>query len=251
MYTLQPPTAIVCSPYARDILNLTCAVAGELVDGIQWYFRPKESNDPVILTNDSQVTIISSVYEGDYAVIMTVSNLTAENEGFYWCQGLVQHDDRTLELSQSLEFELLAKEQYFPFYCPPIALKSSEVRCAAVIPIILPPATTSLAYPEHTSTVEMLHPSKSSTVLPKFSPTPTITHQSTSPVGTSPSSQPTSDTTGTPPIKAPGSAIQLSDIILYAILGLLGCLVLLVFSLSIVISFLCCRKRRSSSEGER
>lgn len=250
MYTLQPPTAVVCSPYERNVLNLTCAVAGELVDDIQWYFRPVDSDEPVILTNNSQVTIVLSEYEGDYGVIMTIHNLTSENEGFYWCQGLVQHDDRTLELSQSLEFQLLAKDRYIPLPCQPKAQKSSQVRCAAVIPVIMPAATTTtLAHAEHTSTVEILNTfDESSTVIPNFSPVPTI--QVSSPVRIAPSTKPTSD--APPTIRAPGStAIQLSDIILYAILGLLGCLIVLVFCLSIVISVLCCKKRRNSLEGER
>lgn len=251
MYTLQPPTAIACSPYERNVLNLTCAVAGDLVDDIQWYFKPLDSDEPVILTNNSQITIISSVYEGDYAVIMTVRNLTAENEGLYWCQGLVQHDDQTLELSQSLEFHLLSKDRYVPFQCPLLALKSSQVRCASVIPVIIPEVTTTtLPHPEHTSTVEIYHPiNETSTVYPVFSPIPTTKVSSS--VKIAPSSKPTSGTTGTPPIRAPRNSIQLSDIILYAILGLLGCLVLLVFCLSIVISVLCCKKRRDSLEGER
>ena len=85
MYTLQPPEGTVCSPYIRGILNLTCAVSGDMVEDIHWYFRPPggTSSQSVVLSNSSQVTITRSEFEGDYSVVMVMVDLSAENEGFY------------------------------------------------------------------------------------------------------------------------------------------------------------------------
>ena len=271
MYTLQPPEDIVCSPYIHGILNLTCAVSGDMVEDIHWYFRPPggSSSQSVVLSNSSQVTITRSEFEGDYSVVMVMVGLSAENEGFYWCQGLVRHRDHTLELSQSAEFELQPPSQYIMFPCPIKALKSSEVRCAAVIPlpVISSPPTP---FPSLTATfVDILLPSEeSSTVelnqtstVPSHTPTtnhifptsqPTVTDNTISGPTTDPppsSDSKTDSTTVTPQTPLTQGTIQLSDIILYAILGLLGCLVVLVFTLSVVISILCCKKRHRGLEG--
>ena len=270
MYTLQPPEAIVCNPYRLGILNLTCAVSGELVDDIQWYYRPTENGEAILLTNDSQVTIIPSNFEGDYSVIMTIRELNLGNLGFYWCQGLVQHEDLTLELSRSHEFQLLTEDRYFPFDCPGKAHKNSAVRCAAVVPAEPPVVSSSLGLPEHSSTVELLLPlDQSSTIegihstpsLPLF-PTTTSSRFTSASLSLQPSSAPSepsqqpptgsqSDPTQPPPLDQQSGNTQLSDIILYAILALLGCLVLLVLSLSVVISVLCCKKRHKGLEGEK
>lgn len=264
MYTLQPPEEIVCSPYNLGILNLTCAVSGSMVENIQWYFRPTESNQQVILSNNSQITITRYEFDGDYSMIIIIEGLSVDNEGFYWCQGLVRHNDHTLELSQSSMFELKPRNAYFPFNCPTKALKSSEVRCAAIIP---PPIVSNS--PSHSSTFNILVPSGDPTTV-KLDPS--STHMATQTVTThqtSPTSYPTvtdntigivttdpqssgsqtdfTTITSQPPL-AQGT-VQLSDIILYAILGLLGCLVVLVFSLSVVISILCCKKRHRGIEG--
>lgn len=267
MYTLQPPDAIVCSPYINGILNLTCAVSGDLVDDIQWFFRHNQSSRRVLLTNNSHVTIIPSQFQGDYSVVLTISQLSAENEGFYWCQGLIQHNDHTLALSQSDQFELLPEQQYFPFRCPlNKAHKSSTVRCAAVIPRPVP--STSQALSGLTSSVDFLLPTDQSPTTgqvhysTRTSPNPTITQFTTTSVAVSPTSNPTGTATTTTDHSPSGTqtgtsvppldqgTVQLSDIILYAILGLLGCLILLVFSLCIVISFLCCKKHQRGIEGE-
>ena len=275
MYTLQPPEDIVCSPYNRGVLNLTCAVSGDLVADIHWYFQSaEEGSQASILTNSSQVTITHSEFDGDYSVIMIVEGLTAANEGFYWCQGLVWHQDQSLELSQSAVFELRPRDQYFPINCPNKALKSSEVRCAAVIP--LPVVSSSgLPFHGHTSTFEVLLPTDESlgvgldpsrtvpghsftvpTKLPTARPSPTsrptVTDNTIGGDGTTdrPPTGPLTDTSATtaqPPLSQ--GTVQLSDIILYAILGLLGFLVVLVFSLSIVISILCCKKRHRNLQG--
>jgi hypothetical protein len=97
--------------------------------------------------------------------------------------------------------------------------------------------------------------------LPNFPTVHTATHfATTTTVRVSPTSKPSDptltitetdielDSTIVPPLDQ--GTTQLSDIILYAILGLLGCLVVLVFSLTIVISILCYKKRRSSIEGK-
>ena len=89
----------------------------------------------MVLTNSSQVTITPLEFDSVYSRVMTVTDLTSANEGFYWCQGLIQHKDHTLELSRSDQFELLPEAGYFPFICPKNkALISSNVRCAAVLP---------------------------------------------------------------------------------------------------------------------
>ena len=275
MYTLQPPEAIVCSPYIRGVLNLTCAVAGDLVEDIQWYFMPADGGPTVVLTNSSQVTITQSQFDGDYSVVMIVRDLTEANEGSYWCQGLVWHHDHSLELSQSAVFLLQPRDQYIPFTCPNKALKSSEVRCAAVIPLpvasspitLLSLATFEVSLPSGESlTIDLDHsrtvpghvptmptmPTRLATARPTPTFQPTITDNTIGGGGTT--DQPTTDpltdtfgTTGQPPLTQ--GSVQLSDIILYAILGLLGFLVLLVFSLSIVISILCCKKRHRVLEG--
>ena len=257
VYTLQPPEAIVCSPYILGILNLTCAVSGDLVDSIEWYFRPGEGTQTVVLTNNTQIsngsriTITPSEFAGDYSVILTLSDIDSENEGFYWCQGLIQHDDHTLELSRSDQFELLPSERYFPIACPRNkAHKSSAIRCAALLP--KPVVTsTSLASSGLTSTVL---PSSDQPVTPTISSPShlpsTITALRSTTMQLFPTSKPTViDNTAQPATPPPldEGTVQLSDIILYAILGLLGCLVVLVFSLSIMISVLCCKKHRRTT----
>lgn len=258
-YTLQPPDAIVCNPYINGVLNLTCAVSGDLVDDIQWFFRHNESSQTVLLTNNSQVTIAPSAFEGDYTVILTITDLNLENEGFYWCQGLIQHEDHTLELSQSDQFKLLPEQLYIPFGCAENkAHKSSNVRCAAVIP--RPAPSTSQA---HTSTVELSLPVDHSSTVGHIHPTTTTPSPiaATTSLVLFPTSQPSTTATtdqfrtGTqtgsttsPPLDQ--GTVQLSDIILYAILGLLGCLIVLVGSLCLVISVLCCKKRQRSLEGK-
>ena len=196
MYTLQPPEAVACSPYTRGILNLTCAVSGGVVEDIQWYFMPEDSSETILLTNNSQITIIQSEFEGHYSVIMTIGNLTDDDAGFYLCQGLIQHEDHTLELSMSDQFHLQTEDRYFPFLCPNKALKSYEVKCAAIVP--RPIATTTMELPGYTTAIELIIPNDESTTI---EPTKTsLFHLPTTPLTTntklSPTSKPTVDIGG-------------------------------------------------------
>ena len=271
MYTYQPPEDAACSPYNRGVLNLTCAVAGGLVADIQWYFQSAEEGSPaLVLTNSSQVTITRSEFDGDYSEIMIVEGLTAANEGFYKCQGLVWHQDQILRLSPSAMFELRPIDRYFPINCPNKALKSHAVRCARVIQL---PMVSSSALPSsrQSSTFEVLltsgeslsagvDPSRtmaghsftiSSTRMPTTRPFPTFQPTMTDNTigGDGMTDGPptglftdTSATTPQPPLVQ--GTIHVPDIIFYVILGLLGLLVVLVFSLSIVISILCWKKHQ-------
>ena len=106
---------------------------------IQWYFLSgEEGSQASILTNSSQVIITHSEFDRDYSEIIIVEGLTAANEGFYWCQGLVWHQDQILRLSPSAMFELRPIDRYVPFNCPNKALKSNAVRCASVIQLPSP-----------------------------------------------------------------------------------------------------------------
>lgn len=256
MYTLQPPEAFVCNPYLRGILNLTCAVTGEPLEGIQWYFRRPSSVENVMLTNESSnVTLTPHSDDNYYSVNLVISDLNSNHEGFYWCQGLVQEDGYILELTSSHEFRLLPQSTYLPLPCKPNqAIKNSDVRCAYVIPVSTDPPITSssviysgdqvtsmdvllpTATLDPTSSVEERHMTSTQTIVPSLS----IPQMSTSRPTVATSDEPT------PPV----SGLQLSDIILYSILALLGFLILLVLSLSIVISVLCCKKRRNGLEGK-
>ena len=250
------------------MLNLTCAVAGDLVADIQWYFQSAEEGSPAsILTNSSQVTITRSEFDGDYSEIMIVEGLTAANEGFYWCQGLVWHQDQILRLSPSAMFELRPIDRYFPINCPNKALKSHAVRCARVIQL---PMVSSSALPSarQSSTFEVLltsgeslsagvDPSRtmaghsftiSSTRLPTTRPFPTFMTDNTiggDGITDRPPTGPFTDisaTTPQPPLVQ--GTIHVPDLILYVILGLLGFLVVLGFYLSIVVSILCWKKHQ-------
>ena len=264
MYTLQPPEAIVCNPYQNGILNLTCAVTGQLVDGIHWYFRPAGSSQSVLMSNGSQVTLRDSEFEGNYAVVLTITGLNLENEGIYWCQGLVQSDNSTLKLSQSHEFELLAENMYiFLSHCPlDKALKNAKTRCAVIIPTSTgPPVSTSTAHPSTSADLPLpsstmnSHLSTQSTVS-VFQHVGSTTTQHVNSIRSTPS--PTSQVITSSPSKTPNPVsspdtpandVHLSDIILYAILALLGCLVLVVLLLSVLTSLLCCKRRRHQLEG--
>ena len=172
----------------------------------------------------------------------------------------MRHRNRTLELSQSAEFELQAPSRYIIFSCPKKSLRSSDVRCAAVIPL----PVISSSFPSLTSTfVDLLLPSEESSTV-KLNQTSTVPNHTPTTAHISPTSQPTvtgitisglttdplpssdsntDSTTITLQTPLPQGTTQLSDIILYTILGLLGCLVVLVFTLSVVISIPCCKKR--------
>ena len=264
IYTYQPPEDAACSPYNHGVLNLTCAVAGALVADIQWYFLSAEEGSlAAVLTNSTQlVTITHSEFDRDYSEIMIVEGLTAANEGFYWCQGLVWHQDQILRLSPSAMFQLRPIDRYVPFNCPNKALKSNAVRCARVIQLPSPALPSS----RQSSTFEVLShsagldPSRtmtghsftiSSTRLPTTRPFPTFQPTMTDNTigGDSMTDRPptgtftdTSATTPQPPLIQ--GTIHVPDIILYVILGLLGFLVVLVFYLSIVVSILCWKKHR-------
>ena len=252
MYTLQPPEAFICNPYLNGILNLTCAVTGEPVKGIQWYFRRPNSVKNIMLTNESSnVTLIPNSIDNYYSLNLVISDLNSNNEGFYWCQGLVLEGDYILELTNSHEFELLPQFRYISLPCPiDKAIKNTNVRCAAIIPLSTDPpiVSSSVPYPDQvtssdilvpldpTSSVEETHITSTQIITPSLS-TPQM-----------PASQPTIATSDEP--TPPMSSLQLTDIILYSILALLGFLTLLVLSLSIGISVLCCRKRRTGLEGK-
>ena len=120
----------------------------------------------LVLTNSSQVTITRSEFDGDYSEIMIVEGLTAANEGFYKCQGLVWHQDQILRLSPSAMFELRPIDRYFPINCPNKALKSHAVRCARVIQL---PMVSSSALPSsrQSSTFEVLLTSGESLRIPR------------------------------------------------------------------------------------
>ena len=234
------------------MLNLTCAVAGHLVADIQWYFlSAEEGSQASILTNSSQITITHSEFDRDYSEIMIVEGLTAANEGFYWCQGLVWHQDQILRLSPSAMFQLRPIDRYVPFNCPNKALKSNAVRCASVIQLPSP-ALPSSRQIEELSHSAGLDPSRtmaghSFTRLPATRPFPTFqpTIMDNTIGGDGMTDRPptgpftdTSATTPQPPL------VHVPDIILYVTLGLLGFLVVLVFYLSIVVSILCWKKHQ-------
>ena len=252
MYTLQPPEAFVCNPYLNGILNLTCAVTGELIEGIQWYFQRPDSTENIMLTNESSnVTLIPNSMDNFYSLNLVISDLNSNNEGFYWCRGLVLEGDYILELTSSQEFELLPQSRYINFACLlNKAIKDSNVRCAAIIPLSTDPPiiSSSVPYPDQVTSIDILVPldPTSSVEETHITSTQIITPSLSTPQMAT--SQPTIATSDEP--TPPTSSLQLSDIILYSILALLGFLILLVLSLSIVISVLCCRKRRTGLEGK-
>ena len=241
---------------------------------IQCYFLSgEEGSSAAVLTNSTQVTITHSEFDRDYSEIMIVEGLTAANEGFYWCQGLVWHQDQILRLSPSAMFELRPIDRYVPFNCPNKALKSNAVRCASVIQLPSPALPSS----RQSSTFEVLShsagldPSRtlaghsftiSSTRLPTTRPFPTFQPTMTdNTIGgdgmtDGPPTGPFTDTSATtpqPPLVQ--GTIHVPDIILYVILGLLGFLVVLVFYLSIVVSIvvsiLCWKKHQGMHDVNR
>ena len=268
MYTLQPPKAVVCNPFLNGVLNLTCQVTGELLGGIHWYFRRPGTSIPILITdNSSSTTFITQSSNSNFSVNLVIKGLDQEDVGFYWCQGMVEDGDNHLLLSSSLEFQLLPENRYLEIPCPKKAVKNSRVLCATIMIADLPTPSSSTAYLEDKFTsidvltdflvpmnislsslssqanslqpIQVASVSLSSTqVMVAVEPTVLLTEE---PINIFPPQLPTSD----PQI----NGLNLSDIILYAILALLGFLIFLVLSLSIVISILCCKKKRSDQGG--
>ena len=267
MYTLQPPEAVVCNPFTNGVLNLTCQVTGELLGGIHWYFRRPGTSVPILLTdNSSSTTFLTQSSDNNFSVNLVIEELDQEDVGFYWCQGMVEDGDSHLLLSSSWEFQLLPENRYLPIPCPKKAVKNSKVRCATIMITDLPTPSSSTAYPEDKFTsvdvfTDLLVPINISSSSSLLSQTDSLQPIHTASVSLSSTQvmvlvEPTILLTDEPifPPQLPTSdpqidGLNLSDIILYAILALLGFLIFLVLSLSIVISILCCKKKRSDEGG--
>ena len=275
VYTQQPPEDVVCNPYRDRILRLECSVLGPSVRRIQWYFSPADDESTNLLSSSSKYTLTPVAIQNGAGVRLTVNDLNeADDLGSYWCQAYVV--DSSLILSESIVFELRGESDYFAFSCGERILRNSAVRCATVMEVpTLEFVTTaySTTVPTPSSDVQ---PSLSSapisanlisttlTILPRvsdgLSPSillnlpPILTSVVTQPPAPSMAPGPTDSSPTelrTASIPTEHSAVRSSDVILYAVLGLVGFLVLICVSLAVVILILC-RKRcqKVGLEGE-
>ncbi len=211
-YTQQPPPESLCNPYIEKALKFDCEIIGADVNEIRWYFSPDNTNENrVLLTNSTKYEL--SPYRGEgnnTALLLTINDLNAIDVGFYWCQGIVPDGS----LTRSISFELWNETEYFfPRPCDFI-LRRSVPTCASVILSTTAPPPTTLPQTTHPPTTTPLH-------TPVFTTDQEVTSQAV-------------------PVKI--FEITESELVLYVVLGLVGFLAIICFTLGIVIVLLCRRR---------
>ena len=259
---------------------MECSVVGPNVGEIRWYFSTTSSTfdeNTNLLTSSTKYTLVPVTITNGAGVRLTVHNLTEERDaGYYWCQAYVSGSSQML--SESTVFILREQSAYFDFKCTPgVILRNSNTRCATLMEVPTESSTDlvaisySTANPTSTFDVQpsmsSVHSSLSIT-LPSvvatttqlqssdassstLSPVPTLmvtitTDSSSTDFNTA--STPTEQSTT---VTFPRNPSQSSELILYAVLGLVGFLILICVSLAVVILILC-RKRcqRIGLEGK-
>ena len=249
---------------------------GPNVGEIRWYFSATSSTideNTNLLTNSSKYTLVPVTITNGAGVRLTVHNLTeAEDAGYYWCQAYVS--DRSQILSESSAFQLRDQTSYLNFTCPRI-FRNSNTRCATLmeVPTESPTDLIASSYSTANPTLSVdVQPSLSSVYSSSSITTPslivaTTTQLQSSDASSTPSPVPTLmvttdstftnfNTVSTPTeqsttVTPPRNPSQSSELILYAVLGLVGFLILICVSLAVVILILC-RKRcqRIGLEGK-
>ena len=279
VYSQQPPEDVACNPYHDRTLRMECSVMGPNVGEIRWYFSTTSSTideNTNLLTNSIKYTLVPVTITNGAGVRLTVHNLTEEKDaGYYWCQAYVSGSSQIL--SESNAFILREQSEYIDFSCGEVTLRNSNTRCATLMAVPTESSTvlisTSYSTANPTSTIDVqpslssVHSRLSITLLSivatttqlqssddsssTLSPVPTlmvtITMDSTS-TNFNTTSTPTEQSTA---VTFPRNPSQLSEVILYAVLGLVGFLILICVSLAVVILILY-RKRcqRIGLEGK-
>ena len=276
VYTQQPPEEVVCNPYRDRTLRMECSVVGPNVGEIRWYFSTTGSTfdeNTNLLTSSTKYTLVPVTITNGAGVRLTVHNLTEEKDaGYYWCQAYVLGSSQIL--SESNVFMLREQSDYIDFTCGGVILRNSNTRCATLmeVPTESPtdPIAASYSTANPTSTIDVQPslspvPSSLSISLPVIVATTTQLQSSDSTLSPVPTLMVTMttdltstnfNTTSTPTEQSttatfPRNPSQSSELILYAVLGLVGFLILICVSLAVVILILC-RKRcqRIGLEGK-
>lgn len=261
-YTSQPPSFLPCNPYLNRELKLDCAVTGPDVVKVRWYYNTEFNIGSILhegtiyLANSSKHLQMNHSISGGVGLTLTISNLTDNDAGSYWCQPFAADGSFYLSASSSLS---IRKEEFYgeiPFECIRRALRNAETGCATTrdfpepVSTIPPSSFVDAVLSSISATTSSLPLSSLPSTTSTYSPSPTPHAESPSALsGLNSSASSSSSPSSELPTARPESNI--SQIILYAVLGLVGFLAIICILLCIIIVRLC-RKRsqKIGLEGE-
>lgn len=192
----------------------------------------------VALSNSDKYVLNNHTEGLTTGVQLTVLKLTEQDMGFYWCQGIVT--DGLLSMSNA--FELLNQMGYLAGTPCMGVIRNSNVECARFsltttpppLPTTLPPPTTQL----HVITTPP--PLQTPVLITTEKAISTASNTETTSKGdTGTEHQPITDFTTDSLFSVQNGD---SDIILYAVLGLVGFLGVICCALGVVIILLCRKK---------
>lgn len=238
MYTQQPPLDTVCNPYQLGILQLDCAVVGSGVNEIRWYFsktaRGASNENITLLSNSSKYTLLPYSMEKISGIQLVVHDLDEEKDsGYFWCQGFVS--DGSLSISSVLK---LLTQMSYPENAP---------ACRQVVRNSIPTCASVITLPPEGLTTLVLTTSKPSPPFTTLGSTPVSTPTVMDPLSaftTGESSASIMEQTGPP------SSFEMSEFVLYVVIGLVTSLVVICICLAVVIIILCKKRCQGIREQQ-
>ena len=181
-YEEQPLTNLECNPYPNNRLILSCAVRGPNLVSIDWFWEPLNTRQPQRLpSTQNKYSLVTQFSVSQSRSQLRVQQLNDNDAGWYYCQGNLSNG--TLLILSNRLF-LAVQSEYTGALnattCPVETQSTREPTCASIASSTATP--NSIADGERGST-------DSTTSLPTFLLTTTITLTPTPTMTTVPNSE--------------------------------------------------------------